>query len=348
MEKSLDRKLKAIHADPARCREFILADAKDADMAFGVTAPGEDPRAAAECVRRPCKVRYKNLEEYREQIREVIQQGIVDIMLMSCSNVEQIAIREERFVNSPITPAARANDTTDVWIPRGGKYLREPSRPFRSATLPHIMYGHCDPKLDEPVTGADLGLYSVTFNNDLEADYSTISAFHEFRLEAERRKFRYFLEVFAPNVECGISKDKVGHFMNDHIIRMLAGVPSTGRPLFLKIPYMGPAALEELVSYDPHLIVGILGGSSGTARDAFQLLHDAKQHGARVALYGRKINLADDPLLMIKLLRQVADEELEPKDAVRIYHEGIRKSGIKPRRMMLDDMELSTGIQRYG
>src|SRR6202034_1707655 len=35
MEKSLDRKLAAIHADP-NCREFILADAKDADMAFGI------------------------------------------------------------------------------------------------------------------------------------------------------------------------------------------------------------------------------------------------------------------------------------------------------------------------
>ena len=38
--KSLDLKLAAIHADPANCREFILADAKDADMAFGVAAAG--------------------------------------------------------------------------------------------------------------------------------------------------------------------------------------------------------------------------------------------------------------------------------------------------------------------
>ena len=43
MDKSLDRKLAAIHADP-NCREFILADAKDADMAFGIGAPGSRPR----------------------------------------------------------------------------------------------------------------------------------------------------------------------------------------------------------------------------------------------------------------------------------------------------------------
>ena len=40
MQKSLDRKLAAIHADPSGSREFILADAKDADMAFGIGAPG--------------------------------------------------------------------------------------------------------------------------------------------------------------------------------------------------------------------------------------------------------------------------------------------------------------------
>ena len=43
MEKSLDRKLAAIHADPG-CREFIIADAKDADMALGIGAPGSRPR----------------------------------------------------------------------------------------------------------------------------------------------------------------------------------------------------------------------------------------------------------------------------------------------------------------
>ena len=43
MIKSLDRKLAAIHAD-ANCREFILADAKDADMALGLGARASLPR----------------------------------------------------------------------------------------------------------------------------------------------------------------------------------------------------------------------------------------------------------------------------------------------------------------
>ena len=36
LEKSLDRKLAAIHADPSGCKEFIIADAKDADMGFSI------------------------------------------------------------------------------------------------------------------------------------------------------------------------------------------------------------------------------------------------------------------------------------------------------------------------
>ena len=45
MQKSLDRKLAAIHADPSGCREFIIADAKDADMAFGIGSAGRSPEA---------------------------------------------------------------------------------------------------------------------------------------------------------------------------------------------------------------------------------------------------------------------------------------------------------------
>ena len=60
MQKSLDQKLAAIHADPHSCREFILADAKDADMAFGIGAPGLSPE------RHDSELKYKTLAEYRD------------------------------------------------------------------------------------------------------------------------------------------------------------------------------------------------------------------------------------------------------------------------------------------
>lgn len=347
-KKSLDTKIAKILADPSETREFILADAKDADMAFGVMAPG--PNRAGDCPHgfdrsQGC---WKTLEEYRQQIREVVKQQLVDIVLLSASNLEKLGVEERLFVNSPITPAARANDTTDVWAVRQGAYTSHPSRHFRSATIDHIKYGKQVSHYQAPYMGSDLGLYSITFTNNIENDYAALDAFHDFRLEAERKHFRYFLEVFNPNVDPGFEAEKVGGFLNDHIIRCLAGVTKVGRPQFLKIPYNGPGPLEELASYDPGLIVGILGGSAGTTRDAFQLIYDAQKYGARVALFGRKINLSEHPLAFIEFLRRITDGEIQPTEAVKAYHGVLQASGIAPQRSLDDDLVLTQGKKSYG
>src|SRR5215204_4553962 len=171
MDKSLDRKLAAIHANP-NTREFILADAKDADMAFGIGAPGLSPEAHSG------ELRYRTLEEYREQMRLITRQGLVDIMLMSASTNHALTIRERLFDASSVTPAVRANDTTDVHLARGSHYAESPARPFRSASLDHIQCGHLDCAPEERPRGANLGLYSVTFNNDLAHDAATLERFH--------------------------------------------------------------------------------------------------------------------------------------------------------------------------
>lgn len=345
--KRLDQKLAAIHADPHGCKDFIIADAKDADMAFGITAPGPE-RLACRHGYNESEGCYKTLEDYRQQIRDVIRQDLVDIVLVSASNLEILAMEERLFENSPITPAARANDTTDIWVVRGGKYPTDyPSRSFRSATLDHIKYGRITEDHSQPVRGADLGLYSITFTNNLDYDHQALMAFQDFRIEAEKKKFRYFLELFNPNVNPGIPDGKVAGFLNDHIVRTLAGVTKAGRPVFLKIPYNGPGPLEELVSYDPQLIVGILGGSSGTTLDAFQLIHDAQKYGARVALFGRKINLSEHPLAFIELLRRIVDGEIGPVEAVKAYHGVLQQLGIKPIRDLRQDLQLTKTKQSY-
>jgi hypothetical protein len=347
MIKSLDRKLASILADPHGSREFILADAKDADMAFGLTAPGPARRIRDARAGKP-KDAFKTLEDYRRQIREVVVQGLVDIMLLSASNLEQLAICEGLFAKSAVTPAARANDSTDIWLVRGASYAAQASRPFRSATIDHIKYGRLADDHRPRAIGADLGLYSITFANQLERDHQALSEYAAFRQEAERKRFRHFLEIFNPNVDAGIPARRVPAFLNDHITRMLAGVMSAGRPLFLKIPYHGPGPLEELVSYDPRLIVGILGGSAGTTFDAFQLLADARKHGARVALFGRKINLSDHPLTFIRYLRLLADGQAEPVDAVKAYHADLARLGVTPSRPLKEDLRATRTRRSYG
>ena len=348
--KSLDAKLNDIHSNPSSSKSFIIADAKDADMAFGIKATGprgylagsgEIPAHFSPEIWTREEFGYRNLPEYLEIIREIIAQRTIDIMLMSASVNERLTIQEGLFRNSPITPAARANDTSDVWAIRHGNYLREPAQPFRSASIDAIQCGQVECNRSPGANdfpGANLGLYSVTFLNELEQDRKTLLAFKEFREEAERKKFRYFLEVFDPNVDSGIPPEKLGEFINDNIIRTLAGVTDAGRPIFLKIVYHGPRLMEELVQYDPHLIVGILGGSAGTTHDAFKLIHDAQKHGARVALFGRKINNAEHQLAFIEILRLITDHLISPEEAVRAYHGILQAKGIRPRRSLQEDL----------
>jgi hypothetical protein len=154
--------------------------------------------------------------------------------------------------------------------------------------------------------------------------------------------------LFDPNAPLGLSADQIPRFINDHVARTLAGVAQAGRPVFLKMVYHGPRAMEELVAYDPHLVVGILGGGAGTTYDAFKLLGEAKKYGARAALFGRKINGAECQLAFVEFLRLIADGQLEPEEAVRAYHGVLQRLKIRPQRSLAEDMELRTGVMSYG
>jgi hypothetical protein len=341
-EKSLDQKLQRIHANPHGCKDFILADAKDADMALAIGAPGRSPEAHGG------ELRYRSLAEYRAAIEQIVAQGLVDVMLMSASTSEVLTLHKRLFADSHVTPAVRANDTTDIHILRGSRYPGDPSLPFRTATLDHIQCGHLDCTPEERHLGANLGLYSITFNNDTALDRAALEEYKQFRLEAERKGFRHFLEVFDPNRPEAVEASQIPAFINDAIVRTLGGVTSTGRPLFLKMVYHGPRAMEELVHYDPHLVVGILGGSAGTTYDAFKLLSQAKKYGARVALFGRKINNAENQLAFIRFLRYIADGELSAEEAVRAYHGVLQQLGVTPQRSLEDDLRLQTNVMSYG
>src|SRR5437016_1438161 len=169
--KSLDAKLARIHADSHGCKDFILADAKDADMALAIGAPGRSPEAHGG------ELRYRSLAEFRAVIEQIVAQGLVDVMLLSASTSEVLTIHQRIFDHSHVTPAARVNDTTDIHIVRGGKYATAPSLPFRTATLDHIQCGHLDCTPEERYRGANVGLYSITFTNDAALDPAALDAY---------------------------------------------------------------------------------------------------------------------------------------------------------------------------
>lgn len=252
----------------------------------------------------------------------------MDVMLGAVSNME-VLIADGVFAKSHVTPAIRANDTTDIRHPRAGNFAKEPSRPWRSANLAYVS------------KFCDLGLYSVTFNNILERDLDTVAQYREFRHDAVKHKFRHFLEIFNPNAPENLSAEQMPFFVNDMIMRVLAGLAKVERPLFLKMPFNGRKAMEELASHDPGLVIGILGGSSGTTRDCFELLSQGEKSGAKVALFGRKINLAESPLDLVALFRPVTEFEVTAEQAVKHYHAILSKKGLKPKRKLEDDLKIT-------
>lgn len=325
----LDRKLNRILAGEYVPDDFIIADAKDADMAFGVTAAGPLPGATRD---RDGPGRYRTRRSYLDAMQAMAGQGDIDILLTSASNGEFLSAAGS--IDEDLTLAVRGNDTTDIWYPRGGAYATVPSRPFRTADLAAIR------------PFCDLVLYSMTFNNDLDHDLATLEAYRSFRGEAAALGIRHFLEVFNPNAPVELEPEQIGAFVNDSIVRSLAGVTQSQRPLFLKIAYNGAAALAELADHDPSVVVGVLGGSAGTTRDTFELLHRAERHGARVALFGRKIQRAESQLDLVALMRSVLRGELSPIEAVRAYHESLARSGIHPLRTVEADLEVTDPVLR--
>src|SRR5271157_3173152 len=294
----LDDKLARIRSGGYGRTDFIIADAKDPDMGPGLHAVGPARQKDGSATR------LRTREEFLQSIEAIVRQDVIDVILTSVSNLEQL-VKRNAFAHSGVKPVIR---TTDIWRQRGASHHLAPSRPFRTASLKHV----------KPLT--DLGLYSITFTNDVDADLASLEAFRQFRADAEEHGFSYFLEVFNPNVEKALDAEFIPHFVNDAIIRCLAGLTEAERPKFLKIAYNGPRALAELAEYDPSLVVGVLGGGAGTMRDCFELIHQAEKYGARVALFGRKINLAESPLDVVRFMRAVADGGVSPSEAVNAYH----------------------------
>lgn len=310
--------------------DFIIADAKDGDMAFGIAAPGpvqlnpESPQKN--------RAEYKSRADYLNAMKAMARSELIDILLMSASSAETLHA-ENLFKDTVVTPAVRLNDTTDIWSARGSRYRESPSVPFATVDLEAVQ------------SLCQLGLYSVTFSNDLKADLNTLETYKSFRLAARDAGMQHFLEVFNPAFDIGLNDTSTGDYINDMILKTLAGVTQKDAPLFLKMQFNGQRAMADLCAYDPAgLVVGILGGSAGTTRDTFELAKQAELAGARVALFGRKINLSESPVELVRLLRSVIEETLTAEQAVTAYHDHLASAGITPQRELKADNQITDPV----
>ena len=325
--KSLDSKLNNIRSSNYKPKDFIIADAKDADMGGGRRAPG--------IIRKNDGTPTENsatYQSYLDKMESMTKSSLVDVMLMSLTSTQRLSDKGV-FKESSVTPAVRLNDTSCIWgMIRNGEYATHKSRPFSTSQLKHaIKY-------------VDLGLYSMTFNKDVDLDIKMLNAYRDFRNNAEKIGMRHFLEVFNSAV-IDLNTLEMGEYVNDCILKTLSGQISNEKPLFLKIAYNGPKAMEELCNYDPgNLVVGILGGGKGTTRDCFELVYQACKYGARVALFGRKINLSEDQDSMVSTMRKVVEDDLSSLEGVKFYHDSLAKKNLKPDNSLEADSELTEEI----
>src|SRR4051812_50105366 len=103
-------------------------------MAFGLAATGTDPLTG----------RPRSLAEFRDQIREIVAQGLVEIMLMSPSRAEALTIDEPIFDASPAIPAVRAIVTSYFHAMAGGATIPEEAAPAPTPTHPQLPASRAD------------------------------------------------------------------------------------------------------------------------------------------------------------------------------------------------------------
>ena len=66
-----------------------------------------------------------------------------------------------------------------------------------------------------------------------------------------------------------------------------------------------------------------------------------------MALFGRKINNAENQLAFVNFLRLIADGQLEPEEGVRAYHAVLQRLQIPPNRPLEADLQITDGSMSY-
>ena len=93
MNKSLETKLQKIKKQIYKPKDFIIADAKDGDMAMGIVTPGPKRDSKGKILKS-----FKKLNDYKQAMISMSKSNLVDIMLMSVSTGEELI--KKIFINS--------------------------------------------------------------------------------------------------------------------------------------------------------------------------------------------------------------------------------------------------------
>ena len=74
------------------------------------------------------------------------------------------------------------------------------------------------------------------------------------------------------------------------------------------------------------------------------MVKQAEKYGARVALFGRKIFFAEDSVGIVRAMRRVIEENISSEEATKAYHDELSKAGIKSKKSLADDLEITEAV----
>ncbi len=274
------------------------------------------------------KPHYRTHAEFLQLQRDLVADGQLDGLLMTPADAETLALEENLFENTPITPIVRMNSETAIWNPRFGVYTSSPSMPFQTV-FPEDMQRYCEALIGPALEcRVNLGLYSITLNNDPIADERMLQAYVQFaHIVGEIEGFDHLLEVFLPNIKLpGMDEEKRGMYVADSIVRTMSYLRKHQRPRFIKTAYTTADVWTELCQFDTTLVIGALGGPRQNARSTFALAHNVASNGGRAILFGRTIFGEDDPIGIVQCLRRVLDGEEDAQSAHASYQKLLRGS----------------------
>ncbi len=274
------------------------------------------------------KPHYRTHPEFLQLQRDLVRDGTIDGLLMTPADAEILALEEGMFHDSDVTPIVRMNSETAIWNPRYGDYRTQHSYPFQTV-FPDDMKSYCEslvsPALDCSI---QLGLYSMTLNNDVQADRRMLESYIQFaHTVGDIPGFDHILEVFLPNVNLvGFDDEKRGMYVADSIIRTMSYLRKHQRPSFLKTAFTTNKVWKEFTDFDPSIIIGALGGPRQNARYTLQLANNVARNGGRAILFGRAIFQEESPIAMVCALRKVLNNQFSVDEAYADYQRSLRSS----------------------
>jgi len=271
------------------------------------------------------KTRPRRQAEFLQLCRDLTKDGAIDGCLLTPADAETLAVEEQFFSSTAVTPMVRLNAETSIWSPRHGQYRNQAAQPFQTvavqAAAPEAAYCSLDGGSLE--CHVRIGLYSITLNNDVDADRRTLLAYLDFaRQIGDRPQWNHFLEVFLPNVNLpGLDTEKRGQYVADSIVRTMSYLQKHQRPRFIKTEFTSTSTWRELCEFDPTLIIGALGGPRINTRKTLELAHNVVTNGGRATLFGRTIFEDDNPRAICRALRAVLDRSMSVDEAFALYRQ---------------------------